>query len=163
MVLDEGKVLFSFAPMEVNKEGFFRLEFGSEPYQQTIALRRRVLRIPLGLDFSAEELQLEKDQHHFGWLQNGMVRACCILVDQGNSEFKLRQMAVEPSVQESGMGRKLVSAVENWARQEGGKQIRLHARQNAIPFYEKLGYEVIGDWFTEVGLPHKLMAKNLNS
>jgi predicted GNAT family N-acyltransferase len=37
----------------------------------------------------------------------------------------------------------------------------MHARKTAMGFYEKLGYEKIGDEFTEVTIPHYKMEKRL--
>jgi len=37
----------------------------------------------------------------------------------------------------------------------------LHAREAAIPFYLRLGYELEGEPFTEVGIPHRRMVKLL--
>lgn len=37
----------------------------------------------------------------------------------------------------------------------------LHAREYAIPFYEKSGYLAISELYTEVGLPHRTMSKKL--
>jgi len=37
----------------------------------------------------------------------------------------------------------------------------MHARKTAIGFYEKSGYSVIGDEFTEVGIPHFEMVKKI--
>jgi predicted GNAT family N-acyltransferase len=38
----------------------------------------------------------------------------------------------------------------------------LHARETAVPFYLKLGYEVVGGQFEEVGIPHFKMEKKLS-
>jgi predicted GNAT family N-acyltransferase len=37
----------------------------------------------------------------------------------------------------------------------------MHARKSAAAFYEKLGYQIIGDAFEEVTIPHYEMQKNL--
>lgn len=39
--------------------------------------------------------------------------------------------------------------------------IETHAREYAADFYLKLGYEITGDRFTEVGIPHRFMEKRL--
>nr|MBP8249907.1 GNAT family N-acetyltransferase [Chitinophagales bacterium] len=36
-----------------------------------------------------------------------------------------------------------------------------HARDTAIPFYEKLGYSRVGEEFEEVTIPHWEMGKSL--
>jgi predicted GNAT family N-acyltransferase len=37
----------------------------------------------------------------------------------------------------------------------------MHARKNAVGFYEKMGYQVTGDEFTELTIPHYIMEKQL--
>ena len=41
----------------------------------------------------------------------------------------------------------------------GYSRVYLHAREVAIEFYRKLGYEVFGEGFVEVGIPHRHMQK----
>ena len=45
---------------------FKEIVFGTAEYRLECALRHAVLRKPLGLSFTAEELAKEKDQLHFG-------------------------------------------------------------------------------------------------
>jgi predicted GNAT family N-acyltransferase len=37
----------------------------------------------------------------------------------------------------------------------------MHARKNAIGFYEKMGYKVKGEEFEEITIPHYVMEKQL--
>jgi predicted GNAT family N-acyltransferase len=37
----------------------------------------------------------------------------------------------------------------------------LHARESALPFYAKLGYQRVGSRFLEIQLPHWEMRKSL--
>jgi predicted GNAT family N-acyltransferase len=37
----------------------------------------------------------------------------------------------------------------------------MHARKNSIGFYEKMGYAIASDEFTEVTIPHYVMEKKL--
>jgi predicted GNAT family N-acyltransferase len=39
--------------------------------------------------------------------------------------------------------------------------IELHARANAVNFYAKYAYRIVGDEFEEVGIPHFKMIKRL--
>jgi predicted GNAT family N-acyltransferase len=50
---------------------------------------------------------------------------------------------------------------ENLARDRGYKKITMHARQNAVGFYEKMGYRRVGDAFIEITIPHYVMEKDL--
>ena len=70
-------------------------------------------------------------------------------------------MAVLNNLQGKGVGRAIMNFAENIARDRGYKVLSMHARKNATGFYEKMGYKVCGDEFTEVTIPHYLMEKNL--
>ena len=43
----------------------------------------------------------------------------------------------------------------------GYKKITMHARKNALGFYEKMGYKTIGKEFHEITIPHYVMEKEL--
>ena len=73
----------------------------------------------------------------------------------------MRQLAVRPDSQGEGIGRTLVRYSESFARDRGYQEIFLHARETAVTFYRKLDYELEGDQFTEVTIPHYYMRKNL--
>ena len=70
-------------------------------------------------------------------------------------------MAVLNNLQGKGIGRALMMFAENIARDRGFRKISMHARKTAVGFYEKLGYEVEGDEFLEVTIPHHIMKKGL--
>ena len=133
---------------------------GSPEYDAIVELRRRVLRLPLGLNFTAEELAAEASQLHIGVFADGMVVACAGLVPQGE-KAKIRQVAVEPHHHGHGLGTFVMEWAETEARQIGAREVVLHARSDVVPFYERLGYSVQGDEFTEIGIPHRQMAKAL--
>lgn len=136
------------------------VQFGSGEYESTIGLRERILRTPLGLSFSQEELSLEKDHVHLALFSpDKEVLACLVLVPLDGQALKMRQVAVDDAKQGSGLGKRLVLASEKWAVENGYSEMRLNARISAIPFYLRLGYRTEGDEFIEVGIPHKKMLK----
>ncbi len=137
------------------------IEFGSDLYQESIELRRQVLRLPLGLDFNSEELLAENNQIHFVYIQNQKVEGVLLLNPTDNNILKMRQVAVTPEQQGQGIGQKMVNFSEQWGIQNQYKRIELHARKTAVPFYLGLKYELKGDEFEEVGIPHFKMVKNL--
>lgn len=137
------------------------IDWGSDDYKQVLLLREEVLRKPLGLHFSDEELQKEKGNMHMGAYEDDRMLGCCMLVDEGDETVRLRQMAVVNDVQGKGIGRALMQFAENLARDRGYKKIIMHARKNAVGFYEKLGYKRRGEEFVEVTIPHYVMEKEL--
>lgn len=134
---------------------------GTPEYDRLIDLRRAILRKPLGLTFTAEQLAAESDQLHLGAFESGRVLGCLVLRIASPGEVVMRQVAVAAEAQRRGIGTLLVEESEREARRRGFARMSLHARETAIPFYERLGYHVEGEPFTEVGLPHREMAKNL--
>ena len=140
---------------------FFPAEFGSDIYRQSIDLRRMVLRIPLGLDYTPEQLEEERGQIHLVGVEQGKVVAVALLQFLNEDTAKMRQVAVAPDRQSQGIGTQLVEAFEKQSRSSGHHEIVLHARANAVPFYENLGYHIEGEPFEEVGLTHWKMGKKI--
>ncbi|WP_291914271.1 GNAT family N-acetyltransferase [Chitinophaga sp. CB10] len=144
------------------------IEYGSCDYHDMVALRDEILRKPLGLTFSEDYLQKEINDVLIGafYTENNStsIVGCCILTPSSTEEnvVQLRQMAVASNVQRKGIGSDIISYAEDLARNDGFKVLMMHARKEAAGFYQKLGYAITGNEFTEVGIPHFEMRKNLN-
>lgn len=134
---------------------------GTPEYEATVALRFKVLREPLGLTFTQEQLATEASDLHCALWETTDLLACLILSPLAEGEIKMRQVAVRPDLQGKGLGRILVEFSEATARDRGYQDMVLNARDTAVPFYLRLGYELEGDPFTEVGIPHRKMRKRL--
>lgn len=137
------------------------IDHGSTDYKKMIALRMEILRKPLGLTFSEADLDKEKDDILIGAFEEEDIMACCILTKVGEDTCKLRQMAVRPKMQGTGLGAAMMNYAEQLAKDAGFKKMVMNARKTAKGFYEKLGYETKGDEFVEVTLPHFYMQKNI--
>lgn len=140
---------------------FRQIQYDSLEYHKELALRQRVLRVPLGLDLFAEDLSAECDQWHYGWFIEDELAACSIALRKSPTHAKIRQMAVDPAFQAQGLGRQLLTAIERDLQQRGIATLELAARLEALGFYEKLGYYAVGERFVEVGIPHQEMRKTL--
>jgi GNAT superfamily N-acetyltransferase len=141
--------------------GIKQIDHGTVQYAQMVELRSEVLRKPLGLDFTEEELDKDKDEILIAAFDEDEMLGCCVLCKTEKVDLRLRQMAVKDEIQGTGIGASIIGFAENLARDKGYHKIIMHARDSAIGFYEKLGYKVIGEPFTEVNLPHHLMEKEL--
>jgi GNAT superfamily N-acetyltransferase len=106
-------------------------------------------------------LESERDNLLIAAFEDDRMLGCCMLVEEKPGVARLRQMAVLNDLQGKGIGRALMNFAENIARDRGFKTICMHARANAVGFYEKVGYRVSGDQFMEVTIPHFLMEKQL--
>lgn len=137
------------------------IKHGSVEYALTIALRDRVLRHPLGLYFTPEQLEEEKNEFHLSAWQGNELLGCLVLKPIDAYIVKMRQVAVSPQAQGQGIGKMLVAWSETFAREHLFTNMQLHARDSAVDFYLQLGYEVFGEPFTEVSIPHRAMHKQL--
>ncbi|GAA4450538.1 GNAT family N-acetyltransferase [Rurimicrobium arvi] len=130
-------------------------------FPEVFALRDTGLRKPLGQSLYEEDTSGDLEDDIFIAQDGARIIGCLMAKPLPGQVIKLRQMIVDSAFQGKGIGRELMQAAEAFVRSNGAKQIMLHARNTAIPFYEKLGYAVHGDTFEEVGIPHKLMSKEL--
>ena len=124
-------------------------------------LRFRILREPLGLPPGSEWYEFEEDCVHLIAVEGQAVVGCVLFHPDGEGGGRLLQMAVEEHLQGQGIGRILVERLEREIARDGTRSVHLHARDHAIGFYERLGYERIGDVFVEIGIPHYDMKKRL--
>ncbi|MBK6997462.1 MAG: GNAT family N-acetyltransferase [Lewinellaceae bacterium] len=123
-----------------------QIEFATPEYDEAVALRYEVLRRPLGLEYTPEQLAGEWDNLHFAaYDAASRMIGYLNLTPVNQSEVKMRQVAVAPAQQNKGIGKALVAYSEMVAKQLNFKEITLHARKTAVPFYLRLGYESIGD------------------
>ena len=79
----------------------------------------------------------------------------------GARAVRLRGMAVDPAAQGSGVGRALLDAAIALLRLEDVAVVWAHGRDTALGFYQRLGWHVHGDAFTENNLPHHTVVLDL--
>jgi len=140
----------------------FPIEFASPEYDESIALRYTVLRKPLGLSFALEQLAAEwNDTHHAAFHDSGQMLGILVLSPVDEQTVKMRQVAVAPEQQGRGVGAALVDHAEQFARAAQFSKMVLNARETAVPFYLRLGYQTVGERFEEVSIPHFKMEKAL--
>lgn len=141
----------------------YTIEYGSKAYKQTVDLRYEVLRKPLGLRFSTEDLMNDQNDILCVCDVDGIIAGTCILSKVDNTTLRLRQMAVDYHFQGSGIGRRLILFAEQKAKELGYSKIAIHARKVVAEFYFKLKYKQLGEEFTEIGIPHYSLEKTINT
>ena len=70
-------------------------------------------------------------------------------------------MSVDPNYQGQGLGKSLIIESEAILKKTY-QHIEMSARLTAVDFYKKLGYQVTGSPFIEVGMGHIKMIKTLS-
>lgn len=137
------------------------IDYGTHEYRQMVKLRDDLLRKPLGLTFTKEELESEKENMLIAAFEDDDILGCCMLVEKDPETARLRQMAVLNNLQGKGVGSAILQFAENLARDRGYKKIMMHARKNTAEFFEKSGYKISGNEFIELTIPHYQMIKEL--
>ena len=79
-----------------------QIDHGSKEYQQMVNLRLEILRKPLGLAFTSEELDKEKEDILIAAFEEDKMLACCMLTKHDEKCVRLRQMAVQNNLQGQG-------------------------------------------------------------
>ena len=74
---------------------------------------------------------------------------------------KIGRMAVDRTLRGGRLGRDVLHALMEAARERGDAEVVLHAQRSAEGFYARLGYTVLGEPFEEAGIPHVTMFKRL--
>lgn len=134
---------------------------GSDVYRQSLLLREAVLRTPLGLHLSEDELKDDALRRHFCALSHGAVVGSGSLKPLDPETLQLRQMAVAEDRRRERIGAELLERAEAFAKGEGFKRIVLNARLDAEGCYARLGYQASGEPFDENTIPHIRMSKDL--
>ena len=137
-----------------------RISLDDPLYQLERELRNRVLLRPIGVPDYGWEMH-DRKSWHFVTLDGENVVGCVVLVplDDTNRKTQLIQMAVARSFQGQGIGTRLINELIKFAKLQGIEEITCHARENAVPFYLKLQFEVYGEPFQEVGILHRHMRR----
>ncbi len=138
------------------------IEHNTKDYWDTVHLRELVLRQPLGMRFSAEELELENNSYHIAaYDENHNIVGTAMFVPLSTTKLKMRQVVVSEDWQGRGIGKELIEFAENFAQSKGYALIEAHVRQTAMGFYESMNYIKQGKEFTEIGIPHMKVEKTL--
>ena len=130
--------------------------------EQTFLLRRAVLRKNMPNEPHEFSGDFDDNTIHLGYYEGEEIIGIVTIIKNGKIA-QLRGMAVADAHQGEGIGKKLVLEAENVLKKENFSRIWMNARENAVPFYEKLGYRIEGDLFVikPIGF-HYLMSKEFN-
>ncbi|WP_230612710.1 bifunctional GNAT family N-acetyltransferase/hotdog fold thioesterase [Vibrio cholerae] len=126
--------------------------------------RWQMLREPWRMPIGSERDEYDSMSHHRMIVDSrGYPMAIGRLYITPDCEGQIRYMAVKANRRSKGMGSLILVALESLARQEGAKRLVCNAREDAIPFYAKNGFERRGELTDERGpVRHQQMVKTLD-
>lgn len=130
----------------------------SDHEAELAAVRRAVFieeqGVPEDLEWDGEDAE---SIHFLARADDGTPIGCVRLLPSG----QISRLSVIESWRHQGIGKALLDAVENEARQRSMAEIHLHAQTQATHFYEAAGFSVSGGIFIEADIPHRQMFKDL--
>jgi ribosomal protein S18 acetylase RimI-like enzyme len=114
------------------------------------------------------DIDNRSDALHIGAFQAGRLISIASLFQMDNQnlphkkQYRLRAMASDPEFRGAGAGREVVLFAIALLQEKGYDILWCDARKVALGFYEKLGFEILSEWYDvpQIG-PHKLMAYEL--
>lgn len=112
------------------------------------------------LDLERDDLD-ESAEHAVAFDADGSCVGAGRLVVGPSGTGIVGRMAVRSTARRSGVGSALLACLEQRARELGASTVELHAQTHARPFYERAGYQVVGEEYEEAGLPHVDMRRDL--
>lgn len=124
-------------------------------------IRSQVFQIEQGVDAALEFDGLDDQAVHFlAYLITQPVGTLRIrLIDQNTA--KLERLAVLSQFRNDGIGKKLMQTALEFLFDKNITDVRIHAQEAVIRFYEKLGFVSEGERFEEAGIVHRKMSKRL--
>jgi predicted GNAT family N-acyltransferase len=126
------------------KENFVIVTPSGNISEEYFRVRWECLRKPWGQPKGSEIGDDEEISTHFCIysLTDNAVIGCGRLHDISSDTVQFRYMAVMEKYRGKGLGRLLISAMEEFAHRNGYHNVTLQARENAVNFYESVGYRV---------------------
>ena len=126
------------------------------------ALRYTVLREPWNQPVGSEVLGDEPAAIHIMAMDGDQAIGVARLQESAPKQGQVRCVAVATDQQGKGVGKAIMLELEGQAAKLGWNEIVLEARENAVPFYQRLGYEIEQESYLLFGeIQHYRMKKAL--
>lgn len=120
--------------------------------QDVFEIRRRVFVVEQNVA-AEEEFEYEEQSNHALVVMGGQGMGCgrWRRTDYG---FKIERMAVLEPFRGKGVGAMVLKTLLNDLPEATHLPVYLHAQTHAVEFYQKFGFQSVGDLFYECEIPH---------
>ena len=125
-------------------------------------LRRTVLRPHLAPDAFLPGDDKPSAIHLAAFAGSSLVSTCLIFQEPcswqpGRPAWRLRSMATDPAARGTGAGRAVLAAAADSARDHHAELLWCEAREAAVGFYQRCGWQLHGERFDKELDPHRHM------
>lgn len=137
----------------------------SDRFRDALSIRQTVFiqeqKVTPELEVDGED---DRKRHVVAYLDRQPIATARIgFIDNDNKTVKIQRVAVLSSQRGKKIGHGLLNEIEREARKVSAERLVLSSQDQAIPFYEKLGYSISdGEGYLDAGIPHHDMVKNIN-
>ncbi len=126
------------------------------------ALRFNVLREPWNQPPGSEVLADEDQAIHAIAVEGEEVLGVARMHESSPNQGQVRCVAIATAAQGKGIGKAIMAYLEDQAKTKGWTEIVLEARENAVPFYQAIGYTIVAESYLLFGeIQHYRMKKAL--
>ena len=140
---------------DINTIGYLAYQIWPMAYKDILSLDQLQYMLKLIYSPSALQKQMVEDQHHFliAELEEEPVGFASFSKLDSPGTFKLQKLYIRTDIQGKGLGKALLSQVEETAIAEGGTHLHLNVNRNnkALAFYEKMGFVIIDEEDIDIG------------
>ncbi|TBH75783.1 GNAT family N-acetyltransferase [Aquirufa nivalisilvae] len=131
-----------------------------DEWEAYFQLRFKVLREPWNQAAGSEHLPDDQNAIHVLAIENNHVLGVARMHESSPLQGQVRCVAVDHSQQGKGIGRLIMKYLEQKAKENLWQEIILEARENAVPFYKSLGYQIEKESYLLFGeIQHYTMKK----
>lgn len=138
-----------------------KLALTNEDRERAFTVRKTVFVEEQGVPLHLEIDEYDATAIHFIVNDGDKTIAAARLREVAPQFGKVERVCVLQEYRGKRLGVLIMNTVEEYARNIPWKKLKLHAQSYAVPFYEKIGYDVTSPEFIDANMPHRAMEKNI--
>lgn len=126
-------------------------------YEDALRIRQTVFIDEQHVPKEIELDGLDDEVYHLVGYKNGKAAATARIRFIEDNTLKLQRIATLKEFRGEGLGAKILEEIKSFAKEHDIHALVLSSQEHAVPFYEKSYFEVRGESYMEVGIPHRDM------
>jgi len=139
----------------------YKLVASDRELKGAFEVRRRVFIEEQGISEGLELDGHDEEALHMVVADEGRVIGTDRVLFPATGQAKIERMAVLKPFRRRGIGRRIISFLEEELSKQQVEQVDLHAQWPVVAFYRSCGFEETGSPFWEAGIKHIKMQKQL--